>query len=61
VKRFPESANVYDSLGEGYEKNEQFELAEENYAKAFATVKDGDPAREMFQINLKRMQEKLEK
>ena len=28
---YPESANVYDSLGEGYEVNNQPELAKENY------------------------------
>lgn len=34
VKRFPASANVYDSLGEAFEKNEQLQEAEKNYAKA---------------------------
>lgn len=34
VKAFPNSANVYDSLGEGYETNNQFKLALENYKKA---------------------------
>jgi predicted alpha/beta superfamily hydrolase len=34
VKRFPKSANVYDSLGEAYEKNGQLNEAEKNYAKA---------------------------
>jgi len=34
VENFPESANVYDSLGEAYETNEQFTLAEKNYKKA---------------------------
>lgn len=33
---YPESANVYDSLGEAYVKNGQPELAEENYRKALA-------------------------
>ncbi len=35
VTRFPNSANVYDSLGEAYEKNEQFKLAKKNYQKAY--------------------------
>jgi predicted alpha/beta superfamily hydrolase len=34
VKLYPESANVYDSLGEGYEAAGEFELAKENYEKA---------------------------
>jgi predicted alpha/beta superfamily hydrolase len=61
VKRYPDSANVYDSLGEAYENNEQFELAKENYAKALDLVKEEDPNREIFQKNLTRMQEKQEK
>ena len=35
VKRFPKSANVYDSLGEAYETNKQFKLAKTNYKKAY--------------------------
>ena len=35
VKRFPNSANVYDSLGEAYEKNNQLNLAKKNYQKAY--------------------------
>jgi tetratricopeptide (TPR) repeat protein len=31
VKLFPESANVYDSLGEGYEAAGKLDLAMENY------------------------------
>ncbi|MCY1723128.1 alpha/beta hydrolase-fold protein [Prolixibacteraceae bacterium Z1-6] len=34
VKRYPKSANVYDSLGEAYENNKQVELARKNYEKA---------------------------
>jgi predicted alpha/beta superfamily hydrolase len=34
VKLYPESANVYDSLGEGYEAAGELELAKENYKKA---------------------------
>ncbi len=56
VKRFPESANVYDSLGEAYENNEQFELAKENYAKACELAKEDDPNLKVFKENLKRMQ-----
>lgn len=35
VNNYPNSANVYDSLGEGYEKNGKFKQAAENYEKAF--------------------------
>ncbi len=34
VKRYPDSANVYDSIGEAYEKNNQLDLAKNNYSKA---------------------------
>jgi predicted alpha/beta superfamily hydrolase len=34
VKLYPESANVYDSLGEGYEAAGKLDLAKENYQKA---------------------------
>ena len=35
VKRYSKSANVYDSLGEAYEKNKQYKLAKINYKKAY--------------------------
>ncbi|MEN8118322.1 MAG: alpha/beta hydrolase-fold protein [Bacteroidota bacterium] len=34
TKRYPQSANVYDSLGEGFEKNNQLNKAKTNYKKA---------------------------
>lgn len=34
VQLFPKEANVYDSLGEAYERNEQYDLALKNYEKA---------------------------
>ena len=34
VKLYPESANVYDSLGEGYESAGKLDLAKQNYEKA---------------------------
>uniref|UniRef100_UPI003216A4D9 alpha/beta hydrolase-fold protein n=1 Tax=uncultured Draconibacterium sp. TaxID=1573823 RepID=UPI003216A4D9 len=34
VKRYPKSANVYDSLGEAYENNKQIDLARKSYEKA---------------------------
>ena len=56
VKRFPASANVYDSLAEAYENNEQYELAQKNYAKACELVKEDDPNSSVFKKNLERMQ-----
>ncbi len=35
VENYPDSANVYDSLGEAFEKNGQLKLALENYEKAY--------------------------
>jgi len=60
VKRFSKSANVYDSLGEAYENNNQFSEAEKNYQKAveLATSK-ADPNLKIYKKNLKRMQERL--
>jgi predicted alpha/beta superfamily hydrolase len=60
VKRFSKSANVYDSLGEAYENNNQFSGAEKNYQKAveLATSK-ADPNLKIYKKNLKRMQERL--
>ena len=60
IKRFPESANVYDSLGEAYEKNEQFELAKKNYAKACELAeKEGHVNLKLYKENLERMQKTL--
>ncbi len=56
INRFPASANVYDSLAEAYENNEQYELAQKNYAKACELVKEDDPNSSVFKKNLERMQ-----
>jgi len=58
VDRFPKSANVYDSLGEAYEKNGQLDLANENYSKAveIATKKE-HPNLNIYKKNLERVQE----
>lgn len=56
VKRYPESANVYDSLGEGYENNGESELAETNYEMAVKLgEKNGDPNLNIYKTNLERM------
>ncbi len=59
VKRYPDSANVYDSLGEAYETNNQLDLAKKNYQKAADLgVKNNDPNTAIYQKNLERVQEK---
>jgi len=56
VKRYPGSANVYDSLGEAYENNNQPKLAKENYQKAYdhGTL-ILDPNTAIYKRNLDRM------
>ena len=57
TKRYPESANVYDSLGEAYENNNQLVLAKNNYQKAVDLgMKNNDPNALIYQKNLKRVQ-----
>jgi predicted alpha/beta superfamily hydrolase len=57
VKRYPASANVYDSLGEAYENNGQHDLARENYQKACDLgTKSNDPNTPVYKNNLERMQ-----
>ena len=57
IKRFPKSANVYDSLGEAYENNEQFKLAKKNYAKACKLAEKEDHVNlKIFKANLERIQ-----
>jgi tetratricopeptide (TPR) repeat protein len=56
AKRYPASANVYDSLAEAYEKKGQLDLAVTNYAKAVSVAeKDGQPNLEVFRANLERV------
>jgi predicted alpha/beta superfamily hydrolase len=58
VKRYPKSANVYDSLGEAYEKNDQVDQAEKNYAKAVDIAsKQNHNYLKVYEENLKRVQQ----
>ena len=50
VEIFPNSANVYDSLGEAYMKNENNDLAIQNYKKALELNPESENAREMLKI-----------
>jgi predicted alpha/beta superfamily hydrolase len=55
VEHYPDSANVYDSLGEAYERSGRFELALTNYEKAHALAqKANDPNLNIFKANLDR-------
>ena len=44
VKRFPQSANVYDSLGEGYMETGKKDLAIQNYEKSLQLKADNPNA-----------------
>ncbi len=56
VRRYPESANVYDSLGEALERGGQRDDALANYTKAVERAKaSGDPRLETFERNRDRL------
>lgn len=56
VKRYPGSANVYDSLGEAHENKGEAELAAKNYEKAVNLgQKNGDPNLPVYKTNLERV------
>jgi hypothetical protein len=60
VERYPESANVYDSLGEAYEKSGHLDWAAPQYEKAQAlSQKNGDPNAAIFAANFTRANDKL--
>ena len=53
---YPQSSNVYDSLGEAYENNSQMGLAETNYQKAYDQgIRNGDPNSETYHAHLLRI------
>jgi hypothetical protein len=56
VERYPGSANVYDSLGEAYERSGRPELARPNYEKAYALGQQtNDPNLRVYKTNLDRV------
>ncbi len=60
VERFPESANVYDSLGEGLEANNRLEKARENYKIAVQKGQTlNDPNLQIFREHLDNINKKL--
>lgn len=48
VEEYPESANVYGSLGEAYKKNGQIDLAIESYERSLELNPDNNNAREIL-------------
>jgi predicted alpha/beta superfamily hydrolase len=60
VERYPNSANVYDSLAEAYERNGKLEVATPLYEKAQWLGKENhDPNAAIFAANFNRASEKL--
>jgi predicted alpha/beta superfamily hydrolase len=60
VERYPESANVYDSLAEAYERGGKLELAAPLYEKAHALGQQNqDPNVAVYKANFERATEKL--
>jgi uncharacterized protein len=56
VELYPGSANVYDSLGEGYENAGKLDLATQSFQKAIDVgAKTGDPGLDSFKDHLKRV------
>jgi uncharacterized protein len=60
VERYPNSANVYDSLAEAYERGGQLDLAEPLYDKAQVLgEKNSDPNTAVYKANYERVHAKL--
>lgn len=60
VKRFPKSANVYDSLGEAFENDNQIAEAAENYKMAVKYASKVDhPNLKIYTENLNRVQKEM--
>ncbi|HEX5890058.1 MAG TPA: alpha/beta hydrolase-fold protein [Pyrinomonadaceae bacterium] len=60
VERYPQSANVYDSLAEAYEQGGRIELATPLYDKArILGEENGDPNTAIFKANYERAYGKL--
>lgn len=62
AERYPNSANVFDSLAEAYETTGQLELARTNYEKAVQLgQRNNDPALPTYKTNFERVTELLKK
>lgn len=62
IERYPNSANVYDSLAEAYEKSGKVELARPNYEKAVQLgQQNNDPNLQVYKTNFERVDGMLKK
>jgi len=62
VERYPNSANVYDSLAEAYEKSGKLDLARPNYEKAAQLgAQNNDPNLQVYKTNFERVDGMLKK
>jgi uncharacterized protein len=62
VERYPNSANVYDSLAEAYEKSGRIDIAKPNYEKAVQLgQKNNDPNLQIYKTNFDRVVELMKK
>ncbi|MGH9769594.1 MAG: alpha/beta hydrolase-fold protein [Blastocatellia bacterium] len=62
VERYPNSANVYDSLAEAYEKGGKLDLARPNYEKAVQLgSQNNDPNLQVYKTNFERVDGLLKK
>jgi tetratricopeptide (TPR) repeat protein len=60
IERYPDSANVYDSLAEAYERSGRLELAAPLYEKAHTLGQQNkDPNLAVYKANFDRASEKL--
>ena len=60
VQKYPQSANVYDSLGEAYFVNGDLDLAMENYKKALVLDPTSENAKHLISIITKQRERKIE-
>ncbi|HKQ79789.1 MAG TPA: alpha/beta hydrolase-fold protein [Blastocatellia bacterium] len=62
VDRYPNSANVYDSLAEAYENSGKLDLARPNYEKAVQLgAQNNDPNLQVYKTNFERVDGLLKK
>jgi len=62
VERYPNSANVYDSLAEAYEKTGKLDPARSNYEKAVQLgAQNNDPNLQVYKTNFERVDGMLKK
>jgi tetratricopeptide (TPR) repeat protein len=61
TSEYPDSPNVYDSLGDGYDADNQLELAFKNYETAYKLgMRNSDRNVNIYKANMDRVKKKLE-